>query len=231
MKKLLVILLFLSHAATGQLIRNHMLGGNHIVAPTLAYSQGTDYNKTTPLNVSIPSPAVGNLMVLSVGTNQSRVFTYPAGWTQVLFTGLPSGSLEYAYKFAAAGEPTTINVSWGGGGTTTGQVYYLEIAGARQLNTQAYGGGASTNTASSTTHQYGSHNIPNGVFAIESVRFAIGTAPTAINSGYTRVQTGGVHTVAYQGYPVATAGVNATWTVSPASTGILGIMGFYGLSR
>lgn len=233
MKKFILFLftLLLAVSVNAQLLRHNSLGGTKI-APTLAYSQGTNYNKTTPLNVSIPTPTAGNLMVLTVGTNQARTFTYPAGWNQVIFSGGPSGSLEYAWKFAAAGEPTTINISWGGGGTTVGQVYYLELNGVGQVGVvQAYGGGASTNTSSSTTHQYGSHNIPVGVFAIEVARFAIGTSPTGVNSGYTLISTGGVHSVAYNRYNVPTAGVNMTWTVTPASTGVLGIMGFYGVSR
>lgn len=196
--------------------------------PELVYSQGTNYNTTQPFTVTIgQAPIAGSLMVLCVGTNQARTFSYPAGWTQVLQSGIATGSLEFAYKFAVSGESTSVNITWGAG-TTVGQVYYLEIAGQFVPPTLQYGG-TGVSQGSATTHAYGSHNIPRGTFAIEQIRCAIGVAVSSVNDSYTLITTGGVHSVAYKRYINAQDAVNMTWTCSGATIAELGIMGFIGI--
>lgn len=195
-------------------------------APELVYSQGTNYNTTQPITVTIgQAPRPGSLMVLCVGTNQARTFSYPAGWTQVLQTGIATGSLEFAYKRAVVGESTSVNITWGAG-TTVGQVYYLELAGA---NGELPYGGTGVSHSAASTHQFGSHNIQRGVFAIEQIRCAVGTAASSVNDSYTNIGTGGVHAVAYKRYQNAQDAVNMTWTLTGSATAELGIMGFYGL--
>lgn len=195
-------------------------------APELVYSQGTNYNTTQPFTVTIgQAPRPGSLMVLSVGTNQARTFVYPAGWIQVLQTGIATGSLEFAYKIAAAGESTSVNITWGAG-TTVGQVYYLEIAGG---TTELSYGGTGINQGAATTHAYGSHNITRGIFAIEQIRCQVGVAASSVNDSYTIIGTGGVHSVAWKRYINAQDAVNMTWTCAGSTTAELGIMGFRGI--
>jgi len=183
--------------------------------PALIRGDITAFSKTTPWNLTLgATPTEGALMMVVMGSDQDRDYTI-SGWSHVNYGGL-SGNMHVFAKIAGAGESTTVNIGWTTGGNGDGTAMYYEISGSRSddpIHTVV-----PVSSASATTHQYGSHMVPAGVFEIQLNHKGIGLQTWAINDGYTIYTATSTRTnSAFKRYGFGGVAVNPTWTYNTAA--------------
>jgi len=166
-----------------------------------------------------------------MSANQDDDYTI-SGWTP-FFDASPSTGIGW-YKFAGAGESTTINITWTTGGTSQGGIHYYEFSGADTTTPIAYAAG-SVGLTSVTSLAYGAHDIPQGTFAIQLNHTGDNAVTASINDGYAILgisgNSGQRSRSAYKSYTQGENGVNPTWTYSASDDFAISIIGINGLKQ
>jgi len=171
------------------------------------------------------TPIEGNLMVLCLGGSQSRTTTL-AGWNIVPMAGA-TFTLDVCWKFAGAGESTSINPTFNA--NLQGSSQYFEF---RNIDPGApVIGGLATAVGYSavTTKSWGSYEVGEPSVYIQNINNAASVASISIDNGYTIGTPSGRHSAAWKIF--SNEGITpaefATWTFSSAS-GNVGIIAFRG---
>lgn len=195
-------------------------------APTLIRGDITAFSKTTPWNMTLgATPTQGALMVIVMGSNQDKDYTI-SGWSHISYAG-QGGNMHIFAKTAGAGESTAVNIGWTTGGTGQGTAMYYELSGVRDVSPIT--SSAVVSTASATTHQWGSHMVPAGVFEIQLNHKGDGTQTWSINDSYTIFTASSTRTnSAYKRYDWGSFTVNPTWTYSATAVANMIYIHIYG---
>lgn len=119
---------------------------------------------TSPRNISLPSVAAGDLLVMAANTGFARPQTTPSGWTRQSTEqtynngGSTEGRFDIYYRICNGSEGATVSLAWTGG-TSPFEAHVVKITGSAQSSpidaiawaASSAGSNATANVSSITT--------------------------------------------------------------------------------
>lgn len=195
-------------------------------AVTLVRTQSLTYSALSSYAFTIGvTPVQGNLMIFTVGGVQSRTVSISgSGWTKADTTLLPN-SVSIFYKFAGAGETTSITFTMTGG-TLQGTVCYMEVTNMDTVRTSGVTASQGFTGLSVTLPT----TLVSAPGFLISVHAKSATALWTVNNGWTAIL--GIANRMNTAYKIIDPKVvpyseSFTWTNTGASeTGVANLFGF-----
>ncbi len=186
-----------------------------------AFAQG--FTSSSSWGFSIPSADEGNLMIICAGGTISRIPTL-SGWNHVPMT-VTGVTLIIFWKFAGAGEPTSITITWDG--NIAGSIQYWEYKYVDTVNPIISGYGTPSGFSGVTSHSWGTYNVLEPSLFVADIALNISSSAISIDNGFFLQTAAGRHASGVRAYLNPAANENTTWTFD-SSSGQVGLLAFRG---
>lgn len=196
---------------------------SRVLAPEFVQRKYAAFSSNSFSFVIDATPIEGTLMVIATGGVQVRTPSFPAGFTPVDMGA--SGTNFVAYKFAGAGESTTITVTWNL--SLDGSMQYYEFANIDTVTPVVAGTGAvGTAFVADTSVTYTTYNVLRPSVYVVNLDLN-NTLAWGIDNSFIIQPTSSRFFSAYKIYTSPIDGEITTWT-GASGNGAYTIIGFNG---